>query len=90
MTSGLGGGTFHSRHLGELEGFQEGTPEHARLFGDSLGQVERHLHPQFLRAGEDGTDGIDRLKEIVPVWKKEVSSQGEAWVEGEYLPKPGE
>jgi hypothetical protein len=40
---GMGGGTFHSRHLGELEGFKEGTPEHARLFGDYLGQVERHL-----------------------------------------------
>jgi len=40
---GMGGGTFHSRHLGELAGFQEGTPEHARLFGDYLGQVERHL-----------------------------------------------
>ena len=34
--------------------------------------------------------GIDRLKEIVPVWKKEVSPNGEFWVEGEYLPKPGE
>jgi molybdopterin synthase catalytic subunit len=34
--------------------------------------------------------GIDRLKEIVPVWKKEVSPQGETWVEGEYRPKPGE
>jgi molybdopterin synthase catalytic subunit len=34
--------------------------------------------------------GIDRLKEIVPVWKKEVSPQGETWVEGEYVPKPGE
>jgi molybdopterin synthase catalytic subunit len=30
--------------------------------------------------------GIDRLKEIVPVWKKEVGPQGEAWVEGEYFP----
>jgi molybdopterin converting factor subunit 1 len=30
--------------------------------------------------------GIDRLKEIVPVWKKEVSTNGEEWVEGEYLP----
>lgn len=30
--------------------------------------------------------GIDRLKEIVPVWKKEVGPLGEAWVEGEYLP----
>ena len=34
--------------------------------------------------------GIDRLKEIVPIWKKEVSPGGEFWVEGEYIPKPGE
>ncbi|MBI3243902.1 MAG: molybdenum cofactor biosynthesis protein MoaE [Chloroflexi bacterium] len=30
--------------------------------------------------------GIDRLKEIVPVWKKEVGPGGEEWVEGEYTP----
>lgn len=30
--------------------------------------------------------GIDRLKEIVPVWKKEVSPNGEEWIEGDYLP----
>jgi len=30
--------------------------------------------------------GIDRLKEIVPVWKKEVSPTGEVWVEGDYHP----
>ena len=34
--------------------------------------------------------GIDRLKEIVPVWKKEVGPDGEEWVEGDYIPKPGE
>lgn len=34
--------------------------------------------------------GIDRLKEIVPIWKKEVSPTGAEWVEGEYTPKPGE
>jgi len=34
--------------------------------------------------------GIDRLKEIVPVWKKEFTSQGESWVEGDYIPQPGE
>jgi MoaE-MoaD fusion protein len=34
--------------------------------------------------------GIDRLKEIVPIWKKEVKPDGESWVEGEYIPKPGE
>lgn len=34
--------------------------------------------------------GIDRLKEIVPVWKKEIKPNGEEWVEGEYYPKAGE
>lgn len=34
--------------------------------------------------------GIDRLKEIVPVWKKEFKPDGEEWIEGEYMPKPGE
>jgi MoaE-MoaD fusion protein len=34
--------------------------------------------------------GIDRLKEIVPIWKKEVSANGEFWVEGDYIPKAGE
>ena len=34
--------------------------------------------------------GIDRLKEIVPIWKKEVSPDGEFWVEGDYIPKAGE
>lgn len=30
--------------------------------------------------------GIDRLKEIVPVWKKEFGPDGDFWVEGDYLP----
>lgn len=34
--------------------------------------------------------GIDRLKQIVPIWKKEVGPQGESWVEGEYYPEAGE
>ncbi len=34
--------------------------------------------------------GIDRLKEIVPIWKKEVSPNGEFWIEGEYIPRAGE
>jgi molybdopterin synthase catalytic subunit len=34
--------------------------------------------------------GIDRLKEIVPIWKKEIGSDGEEWVEGEYRPSPEE
>lgn len=31
--------------------------------------------------------GIDRLKEIVPVWKKEIGPSGEGWVEGHYIPE---
>lgn len=34
--------------------------------------------------------GIDRLKQIVPIWKKEVGTNGEVWIEGEYHPQPGE
>jgi molybdopterin synthase catalytic subunit len=29
---------------------------------------------------------INRLKQIVPIWKKEVGPNGEAWIEGDYLP----
>jgi molybdopterin synthase catalytic subunit len=32
--------------------------------------------------------GIDRLKEIVPVWKKEIGADGSHWVEGHYAPTP--
>ena len=30
--------------------------------------------------------GIDRLKEIVPVWKKEVGEDQSTWIEGNYRP----
>ncbi|MEK6221032.1 MAG: molybdenum cofactor biosynthesis protein MoaE [Chloroflexota bacterium] len=30
--------------------------------------------------------GIDRLKQIVPIWKKEVGENGEEWIEGKYIP----
>jgi molybdopterin converting factor subunit 1 len=30
--------------------------------------------------------GIDRLKEIVPVWKKEVGEDQSIWIEGDYQP----
>ena len=34
--------------------------------------------------------GIDRLKEIVPVWKKEVGPDQSVWIEGEYRPTPAD
>lgn len=41
-----------------------------------------HRGPAFDAARE----GIDRLKRLVPIWKKEVFADGEAWVEGEWDP----
>lgn len=32
--------------------------------------------------------GIDRLKQIVPVWKKETRPDGTSWIEGDYTPAP--
>lgn len=34
--------------------------------------------------------GIDRIKEIVPVWKKEIGPNGEEWIEGHYTPRAGD
>jgi molybdopterin synthase catalytic subunit len=30
--------------------------------------------------------GIDRLKQIVPIWKKEVGTNGEEWISEGYIP----
>lgn len=30
--------------------------------------------------------GIDRLKQIVPVWKQEIGDDGAIWIEGTYIP----
>ncbi len=88
---GMGGGTFHSRHLGELEGFKEGTPEHARLFHDYLSQIERHLreHSWLDRAYtywfdepdpkdyEFVTDGMRRIKAAAPGIRRMLTEQPE-------------
>lgn len=34
--------------------------------------------------------GIDRLKEIVPVWKKEIGRDRQVWVDGTYQPTPAD
>lgn len=34
-------------------------------------------------------DAIDRLKQTVPIWKKEIFEDGEAWVEGQSPFEPG-
>jgi MoaE-MoaD fusion protein len=39
-----------------------------------------HRKPAF----ESALEGINRLKKIVPIWKKEHFADGEVWVEGEW------
>jgi molybdopterin synthase catalytic subunit len=34
--------------------------------------------------------GIDRIKQIVPVWKKETRPDGATWIEGDYIPAQGD
>ena len=88
---GMGGGTFHSRHLGELEGFKEGTPEHARLFHDYLSQIERHLRERGWldraytywfdepdpKDYEFVTDGMRRIKTAAPGIRRMLTEQPE-------------
>jgi len=40
--------------------------------------VAPHRRPAF----EAALEGIDRIKKLVPVWKKEFFDDGEVWVEG--------
>ena len=93
---GMGGGTFHDRHLGELEGFKEGTPEHARLFHDYLSQIERHLRERgWLEQAytywfdepdpkdyEFVTDGMKRIKAAAPGIKRMLTEQPEPKLSG--------
>lgn len=39
-----------------------------------------HRRPAF----EAALEGINRLKKLVPIWKKEYFADGEAWVEGDW------
>jgi molybdopterin synthase catalytic subunit len=46
-----------------------------------------HRHTGVFEAAKYG---IDRVKEIVPIWKKEISPDGETWIEGDYIPGKGD
>jgi molybdopterin synthase catalytic subunit len=39
-----------------------------------------HRRPAF----DAALEGINRLKKLVPIWKKEFFADGEVWVEGEW------
>ena len=52
----------------------------ARKTGDAPGGVHQHRQAAFDAAHQ----GINRLKRLVPIWKKEYFVDGEVWVEGEW------
>lgn len=93
---GMGGGTFHSRHLGSLEGFEEGTPEFARLFNDYLGQVANHLRERgwlskaytywFDEPDPKDyafvTDGMKRIQAAAPGLRRMLTEQPEKELAG--------
>lgn len=58
-----------------------GTPTTAILCGTAHRGTAAHEAVSY---------GIDRIKEIVPVWKKEIGPDNEIWLEGKYHPSPGE
>jgi hypothetical protein len=88
---GMGGGTFQSRYLGQLAGYKEGSPEHARLFQDYLGQIEKHLRERgWLEHAftywfdepdpkdyEFVVEGMKRLKAAAPGIKRLLTEQPE-------------
>ena len=60
-----------------------------------IGKLDVGQHTTFVACAAGHRDqgvfdaaryGIDRLKEIVPVWKKEVGPDQSVWVEGHYHP----
>jgi len=60
-----------------------------------IGRLDIGQHTTFVACASGHRDqgifdaaryGIDRLKEIVPVWKKEVGEDQSVWVEGDYRP----
>ncbi|MBI5386851.1 MAG: DUF4091 domain-containing protein [Verrucomicrobia bacterium] len=93
---GMGGGTFHSRHLGSLEGFKEGTPEFARLFQDYLSQVTGHLRERGWldeaytywfdepdpKDYEFVVDGMKRIRAAAPGLRRMLTEQPEAALMG--------
>jgi hypothetical protein len=40
---GMGGGTFYERELGQIAGYQQGTPEYEAAFDAYAGAVQKHL-----------------------------------------------
>lgn len=40
---GMGGGTFHERHEGEIAGHKAGTPKYEAMFASAIRQIEAHF-----------------------------------------------
>ncbi len=88
---GMGGGTFYERYAGEFGGFQAGTPEYERLWGDYVRQVEAHLREKGWldkayvywfdepepRDYEFVIEGMQRIKRHAPGIRRMLTEQPE-------------
>jgi len=94
--SGMGGGTFHSRHPGKIGRFEQGTPEYERLFTDYLRQLESHfrekgwLDKSYIywfdepepKDYEFVRDGMERIHRAAPGLRRMLTEQPEKELDG--------
>ena len=73
----------------EYEAYEDMAEEKLRQVADEIRErwpaVEGIAHRDS-GVFEAARYGIDRLKQIVPIWKKEIGPDGESWIEGKYQP----
>ena len=75
----------------------DGNPDNDRLVlaeigpGATIGEMAILVAIGAAHRGDGAFEAaryvIDRTKEIVPVWKKEVWADGEEWIEGDHIPR---
>lgn len=88
---GMGGGSFHSRQLGQIGGYVAGTPEYERIFGAYVRQIRQHLEQKGWldnayvywfdepepKDYDFVIDGMDRLARHAPGLRRMLTEQVE-------------
>jgi hypothetical protein len=86
---GMGGGTFHSRHLGRIGPYEQGTPGYERLMTKYLMAVQNHLEEkgwldrQYIYWFDEPDpkdydfvrDGMDLLKRCAPKLRRMLTEE---------------
>lgn len=94
--SGMGGGTFHSRHPGRIGKFEQGSPEYEKIFADYLKQLEAHFRERGWldkayvywfdepnpKDYEFVRDGMERIHRHAPGLRRMLTEQPEKELDG--------